>query len=108
LGKGRSHDITLEFKSKFPEQVQGEVELRVSVNGIQREVLKVNTGSQSTVVNVKVHSDELIPMGNRGGYAVIDLLSSVAYSQIGHTVNGNDAREISFQLSSWTIDKKPF
>lgn len=108
LGKGRSHDITLEFKSKFPEQVQGEVELRVSVNGIQSEVLKVAADSQSAVVNVKVHSDELVTMGNRGGYAVIDLLSSVAYSQIGHTANGDDAREISFQLSNWKIDKRPF
>lgn len=108
LGKGRSHDITLEFKSKFPEQVQSEVKLRLSVNGIQRELLKVNTGSRSTVVNLKIQSDELIPMGNRGGYAIIDLLSSAAYSQIGHTVSGIDAREISFQLSNWKIDKKSF
>lgn len=108
LGKGRSHDIILELKSKFPEQVQSEVELRVSVNGIQREALKVATDSQSTVVNVKIHTDELVPMGNRGGYAVIDLVSSVAYSQLGHTANGDDAREISFQLSDWKIDKMPF
>jgi len=108
LGKGRSYDVTLEFKSKFPEQIQGEVELRVFLNGIQRELLKVRTGSRSTMVNLKVHSDELVPMGNRGGYAVIDLVSSVAYNLIGHTENGDDAREISFQLINWKIDNRPF
>lgn len=107
MGKGRVHDINLEFKSKFPEQIQGEVELRVSVNSKQREMLKVAAGSQSVTVNVKIRSDELVPMGNKGGYVVIDLASSVAYSQLGHTANGDDAREISFQLSNWKIDKKP-
>jgi hypothetical protein len=81
------------------------VELRASVNGIQREVLTAPAGSQSTVVNVKVHADELVPMGNRGGYAIIDLMSSVAYSRIGHTADGVDAREMSFQLRNWKIDK---
>jgi hypothetical protein len=71
-------------------------------------VLKVKNGKQSTVVNIKVHSDELVPMGNKGGYTVIDLESSIAYSQIAHTANGNDAREISFQLHNWRIDKYPF
>lgn len=108
LGKGRSHEITLELKSKFPEHILDEVELQVSVNGIPREVLKVAADSQTTAVNVKVHSDELVPMGNRGGYAVINLASSMAYSQIGHTADGDDAREISFQLSNWKIDKKPY
>lgn len=106
LGKGRSHDITLELKSKFPEQIQGEVELQVSANGIRREVIKMASGRQTIVVNVKVHSDELVPMGNQGGYAVIDLVSSLAYSQLGQTAEGNDAREISFQLNNWKIDKK--
>lgn len=105
FGNGQSHVITLKLESKFPDQVKHMAELRVSVNGIHRETLRVNSGDQSTVVSVKVHSDELIPMGNKGGYAVIDLESSVAYSQIGHTADGNDAREISFQLSNRKIDK---
>jgi|GEM_PF-6359643 hypothetical protein len=108
LTKRSAHNISLEFKSKFPEQDYVGVELRVSINGIQREVLKVKNGKQSTVVNIKVHSDELVPMGNKGGYTVIDLESSIAYSQIAHTANGNDAREISFQLHNWRIDKYPF
>lgn len=108
MGKGRSHDITLELKSEFPEQIQGEVELQVSANGIRRAVIKVPAGNQTTVVNVKVHSDELVPMGNQGGYTVIDLVSSVAYSQLGHAAHGDDAREISFQLNNWMIDKRLF
>lgn len=105
LGKGQSHDITLEFKSEFPGLVQGEVELRASVNGIQREALTVLPGNQNTVVTVKVQADDLVPMGNRGGYAIIDLASSMAYSRLGHTADGVDAREMSFQLHNWKIDK---
>ncbi len=107
FGKGKSHNITLNLKSKFPEQVLGDVELRISVNGIQRETLSIQQGSQSTVVSFKTRSDELVPMGNRGGYAVIELVSSLAFSPIGHTADGNDAREISFQLTNWKIDKQP-
>lgn len=105
LGKGQSHDITLEFNSEIPNQIQGEVELRASVNGIQREALTVLPGNQSTVVRVRIHADELVPMGNRGGYAIIDLASPMAYSRIGHTADGVDAREMSFQLRNWKIDK---
>lgn len=108
LGKRRSHEITLEFKSKFPDQIQREVRLAVSVNGIHREKITVKSGNQSSVVKVTLYSDELVPMGKRGGYGVIDLVSSLAYSQIGHASKGHDAREISFQLKNWKIDKKFF
>lgn len=108
LDKRRPHDITLELKSEFPGQIQGGVELRVSVKGIQREVLMVAAGRRTTVLQVKLHSDELVPMGNQGGYAIIDLESSVDYSQLGHTADGVDAREISFQLCNWQIEKRPF
>jgi hypothetical protein len=108
LGRGRSHNVTLELKSKFPEQILGDVELRASVNGSQREVLKVSTGNRTTLVNLTLKSDDLVPMGKQGGYAVIDLESSSAYSEIGHAASGDDGRESSFQLTHWKIGKKPF
>lgn len=106
LGKNCSYHVALEFKSKFPEQAINGVELRVSVNHILREAIKIHVGKQTTIVDIKISSEELIPMGNKGGYVIIDLESSISYCQIGHTEHGDDAREISFQLSKWKIEKK--
>jgi hypothetical protein len=106
LGKGRSYHVILEFKSRFPEQVQSEIVLVVSINHIIRETVKVATGKQSTVLDLTIYSDELIPMGNGGGYVVIDLRSPVAYCQLGHAALGNDAREVSFRLVKWKIEKR--
>jgi hypothetical protein len=106
LGTGRSHNLTLELKSKFPEHDQGEVELRISVSGVLREVRKVSSGSCSTRVDLKIQADDLVPMGTQGGYAVIDLVSSLTYCEIGHDQGGNNDHEISFQMANWKIDRK--
>ncbi len=106
FGKVQSHALTLAFKSEFPKRVGREVELRISVNGIERHTCSVGTGQQSTVIKLMVNEDELVPMGNKGGYVVVGLLSSAAYTPIGHTRNSFDAREISFLLNSWAINRK--
>ena len=106
LGTGRSHKLTLEFKSMFPEHDQGEVEFRISVSGALREVRKVSPGSRSTRVELKIQGDDLVPMGTQGGYAVIDLVSSLTYCEIGYVHGGDDAREVSFQMANWKIDRE--
>lgn len=105
-GKGRSYNLTLELKSIFPEQVEGEVELKVFINGVLRESLKVGTGYQFTVIDVNVKADELVPISNKGGYAIIDLESSHAFVAIGHMDEGKDVREMSFLLSKAKISKE--
>lgn len=106
--KGRTHEVTLELKSNFPEQLQGTIELQLSVNGIHLETQKVNTGCRTTSVHLEIDSDALVPMGTRGGYAIISISSSVTYSELGHVAGGTDEREISFQLTNWKIGKRPF
>lgn len=109
LGKGKTHSVMLNLESNFPDQIESDVDLTVYVNEIRRgEVFKVGTGNQLTTVHLKIDSDELVPMGNKGGYVVLNLESSIAYSQIGHTDRGNDGREISFKLKNWKIDKNRF
>lgn len=108
LGKGRSHDVFLRFKSKFPDIMKDEAVLRLLINDVNREELSVRSGKQVVTVKLNIRSDELIPMGNKGGYVVIDLESSIAHNELGHSSDGVDAREVSFQLVNWSIDKRAF
>jgi hypothetical protein len=106
LPKGKSHGVILGFKSEFPNNIKKMVELRLSVNGVEREVLTVESGSRTIEVPLTIHRDDLVPMGNKGGYAMIDLVSSLSYCRIGHVVGSIDAQEISFKLSHWKVEKR--
>lgn len=100
-----THEITLEFKSDFPEQFSDIIELQVAVDGVCRQSRQIITGSQVTPIHIRISPDTMVPMGP-GGYVVVEVTSSVAYCEIGHTRAGDDGREISFQLSNWKIDKR--
>ncbi len=106
LPKGFSQDLMLTLKSNFPEQVQKGVKLCVSVNNVERDVINVESGRRITDLHLNIHEEDLIPMGTQGGYAVIDLESSLSYCKLGHMAHGDDAREVSFKFDNWNLNKR--
>lgn len=104
LGKGRSHDVSMELKSNFPEQHQGRVELRLSINGVHRETHAVDAGNRSTCIQLKIGPDDIVPMGTHGGYVTVEMESSVAYSKPCSVAGQIGGCELSFQLANWKID----
>jgi len=105
--RGSSYDLVLTLKSTFPDQAETGVNLSVTVNSNARDIITVESGRRVTYITLAIHKDDLIPMGNRGGYAIIDLKSSLSYCKIGHEAHGDDAREVSFTLDHWKLNRRP-
>lgn len=106
LPQRKVYELTVHFKSNFPDLIDEEVELKVFINGQLRNSASVTHGEKKSTVNILFSKDELVPMG-AGGYVIVDFFSSNSYCELGHYPSGVDALEHSFQLQkNWTLSMK--
>ncbi|WP_179058977.1 sulfotransferase [Pseudomonas taiwanensis] len=100
-----THTVNLQFMSIFPQQIPKDVELRLELDGLSREVARVGAGRHVFSLEFKIEADDLKPMGRKGGFTIIDLIASMAFVPIAHMDDSFDAREVSFRLVKTHISK---
>lgn len=105
LGTGGRFDIRLWFRSNLPEYLTGPHQLELRVNGALQASRPLAAGPNSFEITLTLKKEDLIPMGSQGGYAILSLRSSVACCPLAHDHSGQDAREISVELSGWSINR---
>lgn len=109
VSKVADQRIILDIERVAPDGMDwAEARLTACLGGEVALVAPLGEGKKCSKMEIPVRRDQISPIEGAGGFILIDLHSSHAYSPLAHTVQGQDHRPCSAIIRGMRVKKKGF